>query len=211
MNRLNNYINLISKYGGEKTKEKLICEYLIAANNAPDSNNYLTGETGPPEIADWYGELQEKLGKFTEKDVDSKVKTEFIQKLPEWAKCSGGPAPKPPAPPPPRVDVPPPGRDNGENKITAEIPYYDSGDQQYHTFKVTVYATKQNRDLYVGGGSVSRAETVKSVLDSFKQKCNTCIVSSGKQYVKSLEGKDLYTTFAHLNLKYDNAEIYIIS
>jgi len=89
--------------------------------------------------------------------------------------------------------------------------YYDSGDQQYHSYKVTVYITKGNNDSYVGGGSMGRSETVKSILDSLKVKCRTCIVSSGKQYVKSLEGKDLYTSLAQLNLKFDNIELFLIN
>jgi len=125
------------------------------------------------------------------------------------------PAPVPPAPPAPVPPVPPAkpfviNKQQGP-RIDYEGQYYDAGDQQYHSFKVTVYITKPKGDIYVGGGSVSRGETVKAVLDSFKQKCNTCIISSGKQYVKSLEGKDLYTSFAHLNLKYDTAEIFIVS
>ena len=209
MNRLNNYISLISSYrGGAKTE---LCEFFEKMRDASDWPAMKQIQNNPPTpslaaiIADYKTndkEYQNGIGKY---DI---MKALMIARLadPKYCPTVGPPVLPPVLPPGPVVPQP-----QGQGKTTVEIPYYDSGDQQYHTFKVTVYATKQNRDLYVGGGSVNRSETVKSVLDSFKQKCNTCIVSSGKQYVKSLEGKDLYTTFAHLNLKYDNAEIYIIS
>ena len=203
MNRLQNYIKLISLNGGDTELEKY-CKYLNEALSKPNSLAYINDNDPFIVVGENLG-FDFKEAVSTKGDKDDVIKN-FIRE--ELKKCVGPPPPPPPPKPPaPREDVPPTTRE----KTTLEFPYYDSGDQQYHTFKVTVYATKQNRDTYVGGGSVGRTETVKSVLDSFKQKCNTCIVSSGKQYVKSLEGKDLYTTFAHLNLKYDNAEIYIIS
>jgi len=88
--------------------------------------------------------------------------------------------------------------------------YYDPGDQQYHSYNVSVYVTKGNRDSFVGGGNISKTETVKSIIDSYNIKCKTCIVSSGKQYVKSLDGINLYTTLHELKLKYDKVELFII-
>ena len=95
--------------------------------------------------------------------------------------------------------------------LTIQSEYYDASDQQYHNFRVTVYVTKNNKDIFIGGGNASRNDRVKDVLTLFKQKCNTCIVSSGRQYVKSLEGADLYTQFSNLVLKYDNVDLYIIN
>jgi hypothetical protein len=96
-------------------------------------------------------------------------------------------------------------------KLTVEGDYYDASDQQFHNFRVTVYVTKNNKDTFIGGGNASRNDRVKDVLTLFKQKCNTCIVTSGKQYVKSLEGTDLYTQFSNLVLKYDHVDLYVIN
>ena len=37
------------------------------------------------------------------------------------------------------------------------------------------------------------------------------IVTSGKQYVKSLEGKDLYTELDNLVLRYENIDLFIVN
>jgi hypothetical protein len=92
-----------------------------------------------------------------------------------------------------------------------QVEYYDSYEQQYRTFNVSVYITRNNKDTFIGGSSVSKNETIKSILSSFKQNCKTCVVTSGKQYVKSLEGKDLHTELANLVLRYENIDLFIVN
>ena len=88
--------------------------------------------------------------------------------------------------------------------------YYDSGPAEPTYFKVTVYKTINGKDVFVKSGPAYPQDTVKKILDAFKVSGNICIVSSGKQFVKSLNGKDLYTTLGMLHLKYESVELYVL-
>jgi hypothetical protein len=88
--------------------------------------------------------------------------------------------------------------------------FYVSGDIDINLFKVAVYRTVNGRDQFVGQSTCSRNDTIKSVLNAFKQVCMRCLVSSGQMFVTSLDPKDLYVSFSNLNLKYDQVSLYLL-
>jgi len=89
--------------------------------------------------------------------------------------------------------------------------FYDSGPAEPTYFRVTVYKTMNGKDVYVNSGPAYPQDTVKKILDAFKVSGKICVVSSGKQFVKSLNGeKDLYTTLGQLHLKYESVELYVL-
>ena len=91
------------------------------------------------------------------------------------------------------------------------ISFYDSGPADPTYFRVTIYKTTNGKDTYVNSGSAYPSDTIKKILDSSKVSGKICIVSSGKQFVKSLNGeKDLYTTLGQLHLKYESVELFVL-
>jgi hypothetical protein len=101
--------------------------------------------------------------------------------------------------------------------------FYDSGPADPTYFKVTVFKTVGGKDVYVNSGPAYPSDTVKKILDAFKVSGNICIVSSGKQFVKSLHNRvnenksfkggsenDFYTTLGQLRLKYESVELYVL-
>jgi hypothetical protein len=91
-------------------------------------------------------------------------------------------------------------------------PYEDNGEPELMMFKVYVYRTGRNGDDLLAHSTANRSQTIKSVLDGVKgaNPSQRCIVSSGKQFVTSLDPRDYYTTFANLRLRYDQAELTLI-
>ena len=102
------------------------------------------------------------------------------------------------------------GIEDEEMLRSVEDEFYVSGDVDINLFKVALYKTVNGRDQFVGQSTCSRNDTIKSVLNAFKQVCMRCIVSSGKMFVTSLDPKDLYVSFSNLNLKYDQVELYLL-
>ena len=94
--------------------------------------------------------------------------------------------------------------------VVATSSFYDSGPVEPTYFKVSVYKTINGKDTYVNSGPAYPQDTIKKILDAFKVSGNICIVSSGKQFVKSLNGKDLYTTLGQLHLKYESVELFVL-
>jgi hypothetical protein len=91
----------------------------------------------------------------------------------------------------------------------------DNGEPELMLFKVYVYRmgrNERNGDDLLAHATASRSQTIKSVLDGVKgaNPNQRCIVSSGKQFVTSLDPKDYYTTFANLRLRYPQAELTLI-
>ena len=95
--------------------------------------------------------------------------------------------------------------------VVAAPSFYDSGPSEPTYFRVTVYKTINGKDTYVNSRPAYPSDTVKKILDAFKVSGKICVVSSGKQFVKSLNGeKDLYTTLGQLHLKYESVELYVL-
>ena len=117
------------------------------------------------------------------------------------------------APKPPKKPSAPSAPSSSTITLTTkeEMPeYYVAGEPDIILFKVFLYRTINNRDQFIGSTTCARNQTIKSVLDSFKQSCMRCLVSSGRMFVTSLDSKDLYVSFANLNLKYDQVELFLI-
>ena len=91
-------------------------------------------------------------------------------------------------------------------------PYEDNGEPELMMFKVYVYRTGRNGDDLLASSTANRSQSIKSVLDAVKgaNPSQRCIVSSGKQFVTSLDPKEYYTTFANLRLRYPQAELTLI-
>jgi hypothetical protein len=90
--------------------------------------------------------------------------------------------------------------------------YEDNDEPDLMMFRVYVYRTGRNGDDLLASSTANRSQTIKSVLDAVKgaNPSQRCIVSSGKQFVTSLDPKDYYTTFANLRLRYPQAELTLI-
>ena len=88
--------------------------------------------------------------------------------------------------------------------------YYDSGPDEPTSFNVSVYRTKDGKDSFVGTRPAYPSTSVKTILDSLKQSGDPVIVSSGEQFVKSLNGKETYVTLGNLHLKYDSVKFFVL-
>ena len=108
-----------------------------------------------------------------------------------------GPAAAQPAAPAPPAPIP-------------QAVYYDSGPAEPTSFNVSVYRTKDGKDSFVGSKPAYPSTSVKSILDGLKQSGETVIVSSGEQFVKSLNGKETYSTLGNLHLKYESVKFFVL-
>ena len=88
--------------------------------------------------------------------------------------------------------------------------YYDSGPAEPTSFNVSVYRTKDGKDSFVGTRPAYPSTSVKTILDGLKQSGETVIVSSGEQFVKSLNGKETYSTLGNLRLKSESVKFFVL-
>jgi hypothetical protein len=93
---------------------------------------------------------------------------------------------------------------------TPQAVYYDSGPAEPTSFNVSVYRTKDGKDSFVGTRPAYPSTSVKTILDGLKQSGETVIVSSGEQFVKSLNGKETYSTLGNLRLKSESVKFFVL-
>jgi hypothetical protein len=93
---------------------------------------------------------------------------------------------------------------------TPQAVYYDSGPAEPTSFNVSVYRTKDGKDSFVGSKPAYPSTSVKSILTDLKQSGETVIVSSGEQFVKSLNGKETYSTLGNLRLKSESVKFFVL-
>jgi len=95
------------------------------------------------------------------------------------------------------------------------IPYeenQDSGPSVPLGFKVDLYKNTGGGDVLLGSRTVTRNDTIKSVIDSVKgsNPNQRCIVTSHKNFLNSIGPKDYYVTFGNLRLQYEQVELWLI-